>query len=163
MHQTKPSPAPPDVRLRDIRPDDLPTLFAQQDDPAACQMAACPSRDWPAFQAHWQRVLSTPSLVTRAIEADGQLAGNIVSFELDGERAVGYWLGCDYWGRGVASAALAAFLPLLPERPLHAHVAKHNIGSRRVLEKCGFTIVGENPAPPAAPGGAVDEWVLILR
>jgi RimJ/RimL family protein N-acetyltransferase len=28
-------------------------------------------------------------------------------------------------------------------RPLHAHVAKHNRGSIRVLEKCGFHVVGE--------------------
>jgi RimJ/RimL family protein N-acetyltransferase len=28
-------------------------------------------------------------------------------------------------------------------RPLHAAVAKHNVGSIRVLEKCGFAVVGE--------------------
>jgi RimJ/RimL family protein N-acetyltransferase len=30
-------------------------------------------------------------------------------------------------------------------RPLYAHVVKHNIGSRRVLEKCGFKVIREEP------------------
>lgn len=45
--------------------------------------------------------------------------------------------GKEHWG-SVATRALAAFLRLVTERPLHAHVAQHNVGSRRVLEKCGF-------------------------
>jgi RimJ/RimL family protein N-acetyltransferase len=44
-------------------------------------------------------------------------------------------------GLGVATAALASFLTLLLERPLCAHVAEHNAGSVRVLEKCGFVAV----------------------
>lgn len=60
-----------------------------------------------------------------------------------GEREVGYWIGSAYWGNGIATAALAAFLQQVQMRPLYAHVAKHNRGSLRVLEKCGFTIIGE--------------------
>lgn len=33
---------------------------------------------------------------------------------------------------------------IVKTRPLFAHVAKHNIGSRRVLEKCGFAIIGDD-------------------
>ena len=39
---------------------------------------------------------------------------------------------------------LAALLQQDQTRPLYAHVAKHNHGSLRVLEKCGFTIIGED-------------------
>jgi RimJ/RimL family protein N-acetyltransferase len=51
---------------------------------------------------------------------------------------VGYWLGKAYWGRGIASSALALFLDDERHRPLLATVAAHNVGSRRVLEKAGF-------------------------
>ena len=42
------------------------------------------------------------------------------------------------------SKAMAAFLGEVPERPLFARVAEHNGGSRRVLEKCGFAVVGRD-------------------
>ena len=38
------------------------------------------------------------------------------------------------------SRDLPAFLDVDLHRPLHAHVADHNVGSRRVLEKCGFVL-----------------------
>ena len=56
---------------------------------------------------------------------------------------------------------LAAFLCLVPERPLHAHVARHNVGSIRVLEKCGFTIEREERAEEVGIDGA--ELVLVRR
>jgi RimJ/RimL family protein N-acetyltransferase len=72
------------------------------------------------------------------------VAGNVVSFEQDGEREVGYWIGREYWGKGVATEALSQFLDHVEvRRPLYAGVAKHNVASIRVLEKCGFTIVGK--------------------
>jgi len=72
---------------------------------------------------------------------DGEVAGNILSFNRDGEREVGYWIDRAYWGRGVATAALSAFLRLEQTRPLHAGVAQHNLTSLRVLQKCGFTFI----------------------
>jgi RimJ/RimL family protein N-acetyltransferase len=49
---------------------------------------------------------------------------------------VGYWIGREYWGKGVATEALSQFLAHAEvRRPLHAAVAKHNVGSIRVLEK----------------------------
>jgi RimJ/RimL family protein N-acetyltransferase len=74
----------------------------------------------------------------RTIEVDGQVAGTIGSWEQDGRQFVGYWLGRDFWGRGLATAALAELVQELPMRPLHAFVAASNAGSIRVLEKCGF-------------------------
>ena len=74
---------------------------------------------------------------------EGQVAGSIVSFAQSGKLQVGYWIGRSYWGQGIATKALSAFLGHVKARPLYAHVAKHNIASLRVLEKCGFTICGE--------------------
>ena len=105
-------------------------------------MAVFPARDREAFDAHWERVLANPSNVVRVIEVDGEVAGNIGSWEQDGQRFVGYWIGRDFWGRGLATVALAELAAELP-RPLHAWVARSNVGSVRVLEKCGFVRVAE--------------------
>ena len=80
------------------------------------------------------------------------MAGNVVSWQQSGEQEVGYWLGREYWGKGIATRALSAFLDHFKTRPLYAHVAKHNRASIRVLEKCGFTITGEE----------VEEFILKL-
>jgi RimJ/RimL family protein N-acetyltransferase len=128
------------VTLRHVRDDDLPIFFEHQADPEANRMANFPARERAAFMAHWAKILEG-SGTERTIEVDGEVAGNLVSWVHDGERDVGYWIGREHWGRGVATAALASFLTLLEERPLSAHVAEHNIGSIRVLEKCGFVAV----------------------
>ena len=107
-------------------------------------MAAFPARDRDAFEAHWARVRADETCVARTILVDGKVAGNIGSFIRDDAREVGYWIGRDYWGRGVATAALALFLEEVePRRPLGAGVALGNDSSMRVLEKCGFRRVGE--------------------
>ncbi len=143
MARQAPNPLTGDVRLRDVTADDIPIFFEHQLDPDATQMAAFPARDRQAFTAHWSRILDDETLAKKTILVDGQVAGNIGSWEQDGERYVGYWLGRSYWGKGVATRALAAFLDHVKVRPLYARVARHNLASRRVLEKCGFTISGE--------------------
>ena len=135
------------VQLRDVRDDDLVTLFDHQTDPEANRMANFEARDRDAFMAHWAKILHDDSVVVRTIEVEGHVAGKIVSWEHDGERDVGYWIGHDHWGRGVATAALTASLVELDTRPLHAHVAAHNTGSIRVLEKCGFERSGDERLP----------------
>ena len=150
------------IRLRDVAENDLPIFFEQQLDPVAAQMAAFPSRDRPAFMTHWAKILADTTVIAQAILLDGQVAGNIVSFKISDEREVGYWIGRQYWGNGVATAALTAFLEHVQARPLYAHVAKHNRGSLRVLQKCGFTIIGEDSGAPDASGQPVDEYMLKL-
>ena len=72
-----------------------------------------------------------------------QLAGSVLSFLREDQREVGYWLGRAYWGRGIATRALTAFLGELPTRPLFARAAKDNRASLRVLEKCGCVVLLE--------------------
>ena len=138
------------VTLRDVRDDDLPTFFEHQSDPEANRMANFPPRDRDAFMAHWAKILGDDRGTARTVEVDGAVAGNIVSWVHDGERDVGYWIGREHWGEGVATAALGAFLTIVEERPLFAHVAEHNVGSIRVLEKCGFALVGQVTLPDDA-------------
>ena len=135
------------VRLRDVREDDLPTLFEHQMDPQANRMANFDARDRDAFMAHWAKILEDETLLARTVMHGDAVAGNVVSWTHDGERDVGYWIGREHWGKGVATAALGALLAELQERPLFAHVAEHNVGSIRVLEKCGFSNVGSVVLP----------------
>lgn len=143
------------VSLRKVLDDDLLILFEQQKDPIAVDMAVVPARDRPAHMAHWRKVLNDDTIISRTVLSGGEVAGHIVSWEQDGRRKVGYWLGQGFWGRGTATVALSAFLEIEQTRPLYAHVAKHNVGSLRVLEKCGFT------ASPQAPDA--QEVVLVLE
>jgi len=152
-----------DVSLRNVTEADLPIFFEQQLEPEATRMAAFPARDRETFMEHWARILGNETIAKQTIVVDGQVAGNIVSFQQFGEPQVGYWLGKAYWGKGIATQALSLFLAQVKRRPLYAHVAKHNIASIRVLEKCGFKICGEDKGFPDADGNEVEEVILELN
>ncbi len=148
------------VTLRPVVEEDLEPFFVHQADRGASAMAAFPSRSRPAHYAHWRRVLRDALNVSRTIVVDGVVAGNMGSWPDDQRRFIGYWLAREFWGRGVATAALGLFLAELSERPLYAHVVAHNTGSIRVLEKNGFEPAAEQPGP--APDG-VEERLYRLR
>ncbi|TMK76907.1 MAG: GNAT family N-acetyltransferase [Actinobacteria bacterium] len=124
------------MELREVIDEDLPIFFEHQRDPESNAMAAFPARDREAFDAHW------------------------ASWEQEGERPVGYWIDRAHWGRGIASRALPAFLRIVTARPLVAHVAKHNVASRRVLEKSGFVVVEESKAD--FEGTEIDDLTMRL-
>jgi RimJ/RimL family protein N-acetyltransferase len=111
------------VTLREVRDDDLETLFELESDVAGSDMIAFLPRepgDRAAFDAHWARIRSDPDSLIWIIEDDGRFAGYALSFLMESERQVGYWVVRELWGRGIASAALARMLELIPERPLWA-------------------------------------------
>jgi RimJ/RimL family protein N-acetyltransferase len=157
-----------DVRLREVTESDLPIYFEQQRDPVATHMAAFTAKDaadWEAFAAKWAKILRDASLSKRTILFDDQVAGSVVVFVApwSGQLEVSYWLGREFWGKGIATRALAAFLDMVPTRPLYARAANDNIASIRVLEKCGFKIAGYERGFANARGEEIDEVVLELR
>lgn len=155
-----------DVVLREVRETDLPVFFEQQLDPEANFMAAFVAEDptdRDAFMTHWARILGDESNTTLTIVADGEVAGHIASFEQFGKPSVSYWLGRRYWGQGIATRALAELLRRITTRPLYARAAKDNLGSIHVLQKCGFTICGEDTGFANARGGEIEEFILILQ
>lgn len=157
------TPRPFEVQLREAVDADLPILFEQQLDPEATRMAAFPSRDREPFTRHWRKIRADDSVVLRIIMHEEEVTGSIVSWEQSGMRLVGYWLGKRFWGRGLATAALRQFARIVEARPLYAYVAKHNLGSIRVLEKCGFTVCGEDTGFPEAEGKVVEEFLMKLE
>ncbi len=143
------------IQLRDVEAKDLPLLFEHQRDPIAVAMVAFNSRDRAAFDQHWAKLLADDSLLKKAVIVDGKVVGNVSSWTADGKREVGYWIDRAFWGRGVATAALSAFLGLEQTRPLYAGVAKHNVASLRVLQKCGFKIYSAEEASSDADASHV--------
>ena len=86
----------------------------------------------------------------RAILADGECVGSIsVTQGADVYRRggeLGYWLAEPFWGKGIMTRAVRemcreAFAALDIVR-IYAEPYAYNTGSRRVLEKCGFTLEG---------------------
>lgn len=131
-----------EITLREVKAEDLPVFFLHQADPDAAAMAEFKSRDEAAFIAHWRKIMEDGLVLKRTILFNGEVAGNIVSFIVGGRREVGYWIGREYWGKGVATKALELFLEAETDRPIYAGVSKNNTASIRVLEKCGFTDAG---------------------
>jgi len=142
-----------EILLRDVIDSDLPIFFKHQEDQEAYRMAAYPSKDWESFQSHWKKNLANESNRNQTILYQGEVAGYIVSFLMDGKREVGYWLGREFWNHGIATHALEIFLQQEMTRPLYGVVVKHNAGSKRVLEKCGFRLQDEG----------TEEFIFILK
>jgi ribosomal-protein-alanine N-acetyltransferase len=135
------------ITIRAWRPDDAATLARLADDrgvwlglrdlfPHPYQLAD--AHRFIAFAAGMSPVTYF------AIEADGVLAGGIgYTPRTDVERIgaeVGYWLGREFWGRGIGTRALSLFLAPGEEetRPLYAEAAVHNVASVRALKRHGF-------------------------
>jgi RimJ/RimL family protein N-acetyltransferase len=167
MNKPVPHSAPSSLVLRDMVDDDLAAFFAHQLDPDANRMAAFINRDpsdRDAFTAHWGRIRRNPTVIFRTIVLDEEIAGYVSSYEADGQTEITYWLGKTYWGQGIATRALAAFLETAnPKRPIRARVAQDNLGSLRVLQKCGFIITGEDAGFAKARGCETSEYILMLH
>lgn len=154
------------VRLRDVIETDLPLFYEYQLDSTANFMAAFTAKDpsdRKAFDAHWSKILSDETTTNKTIVYAGHVSGNVSCFEQFGQLEVSYWLGKEYWGKGIATKALSAFLDHVKARPLYARAAKDNIASIRVLEKCGFQICGEDKGFSNARSHEVEEFILKLE
>lgn len=154
-----------DVVLRDVMEGDLPMFFEQQLDPDANYMAAFTVKDptdREAFTAHWTKILGDETITLKTILFEGYVAGSILSHAWFGEPEISYWIGKEYWGKGIATRALSEFLAQVEVRPLYARAAKDNIASIRVLEKCGFTITGEDKGFSNGREEEVEEFILRL-
>ena len=131
------------VRLRHVVEADIDVFLAHQRDPEAIRMAVFTGREGDAFREHWRKIIADRDVVARTILIGDVVVGHVVVWEEEsGRLLVGYWIGRDFWGRGIATVALSQMLEQVTRRPLYAQVARSNAGSIRVLEKCGFTAVG---------------------
>ncbi len=126
------------VTLRPTVLADLDVLYEHQADPVSAELAGFPSRDRPSYWAHQSVVLADPSSVLSTIEADGEVVGSAVCFGPPTAREVGYWVGREHWGRGIATEALRQLVDQVPDRPLRGCVVPANVASQHVLLANGF-------------------------
>lgn len=154
------------IILRNVIEDDLPIFFKHQQNREANYMAAFTSidpSDWDSFTTHWNKILTDKDIMKQTIIIENNVVGHISRFEQFGEPEVSYWIGKEYWGKGIATKALREFLKHITIRPLYARAAKDNAGSLKVLEKCGFVITGEDSGYSNARGEDVEEFILTLK
>lgn len=153
------------ITIREVEPSDIETFYQHQLDPEAIRMAAFvvkDRKDKVVFSTHWEKILNSPQNINRTIVAGGKVAGYIACFP-DGEHLeVTYWLGREFWGKGLATLALTRMLELVVERPVFARAAADNIGSIKVLEKCGFKIIGKDKGFANGRGEETEEHILRL-
>ncbi len=127
-------------------------------------MAAYQARnpaDRAVFDHHWNSILNDPNVLVRTIEHEGDVAGSILVF--DGETPeINFWTSTKYWGKGITTSAVDAFLAEYTKRPLTAHVVQDNLGSIKVLERRGFKTIGTEQIFSNARAEVVTENVMQL-
>ena len=93
----------------------------------------------------------------RAVGGIGAIAGNGVASQTC---RFGYWLGQAYWGRGIATAAAAAFVRHIESQRLFARIEasifEWNPASMRVVEKIGFVREGVLRKSVTKDGALID-------
>lgn len=161
------------VALRELRLADAPALVTEANSRAVWRnlthLFPHPYTNTDALQ--WiERCLEQDPPASLAITVDNRLAGvcGITIGSGVGEFAgnVGYWLGEQFWGQGVASTVLAAFLDYVWDtfavERLQAEVFAWNPASARVLERNGFQLEGTRRKAIHKDGELIDEWVYSL-
>ena len=105
-----------------------------------------------------------------AIDVAGEAIGGI-GFSLQPDVAyrsaeIGYWLGEEYWGRGIASEALIAVTDHAFAHydicRLYAHVFEWNGASARVLEKAGYVFEGRLRKSVTKEGKTIDQLMYAM-
>lgn len=153
------------VNLRPVEPADLDWFFEHQQDPEANIMAGFTAKnpsDRGVFDHHWSSMLSDPEVTVRTIEHDGNVVGSVMAYPNDGYPEISFWTDKAYWSRGVTTSAVDAFLAEFSQRPIRARVVTDNIGSKKVLERRGFQVVGEAEGFANARAAVVKELIMEL-
>jgi len=105
-----------------------------------------------------------------AIDVAGEAVGGI-GFTLQpdvGYRSaeIGYWLGEEFWGRGITTEALIAVTDYAFSKfdicRLYAHVFEGNDASARVLEKAGYAFEGRMKRSVTKEGRTIDQLMYAM-
>lgn len=119
--------------------------------------------DKTAYMNKWSKLIANPAIHMQTILLGGQIVGSVVHFDIMGEANVSYWIDRPQWGKGIASTALEAFIKGTSRRPLYGRTAFDNVGSQRVLEKCGFERVGSERGFANARKMEIEEFIYRLN
>lgn len=153
------------IQLTKTEIEDLHAFFEFQLDKEARYMAAFIAKDGDNKTAYIERhskYLADPSITTRTIRVNDEIAGSISKFIIEQEAEITYWIDRNYWNRGIAGEALRQFLNIENTRPLFARTAFDNYGSQHVLEKCGFVKTGTDKGFANARQAEIEEYIYKL-
>jgi len=100
-----------------------------------------------------------------AIAINGEASGGIGLSQVNGHSAeIGYWLGENYWGRGIATKAVKLLtrhaFAKLGLRRVYAYVFPFNKASSRVLQKAGYKFEGKLRKNILKDGKPIDELLF---
>ncbi len=163
----------PGFQIRSYRSSDLAALVRHADNPRVEEnlrdrfphpYTAADAREWLSV------AMQQDPEANFAIAVGGELVGTIglqVGSDVYRQSAeIGYWLGEDYWGRGIATGAVRAMtkwgfdnLGLLR---IYALVFATNPASVRVLEKAGYTLEGRMRNAVVKRGRVMDQLLLAI-
>lgn len=144
--------------LRFLRREDVPAIFENwARDPAVTRFLTWNPHESPETTGRvmdkWLPDYEKPDTYRYGIElvADGELIGmiDVVGYH-HGNPVIGYCSGRRWWGNGYMTEALHAVTEMLFSEGFDTIVieaASDNIGSNRVIQKNGFTLVQVYEAP----------------
>lgn len=154
------------LSLRPTTVNDLDTLFQFQLDKEGGYLAAFMPKDYDnktAFIEKYTKLINDPTVNNQTILIDDEIVGSIAKFIMFNEAEITYWIDRNYWGKGIASIALKTFLEYEKTRPIYGRVAFDNIGSQKVLEKCGFNKIGTDKGYASARQTEIEEFIYVIR
>ena len=153
------------IQLTKTVKEDLPFLFQFQLDEEAIYLAAFTPKDpidQSAYIEKFTKFLTDPTIHMQTIKINNVIVGSIAKYEIEGEAEITYWIDKKYWGQGIATAALQTFLAIEKMRPIQGRTAFDNIGSQKVLEKCGFIKTGSDTGFANARQAEIEEYIYKL-
>ncbi len=151
-----------DIKLRPTVVEDLETLFQFQLDYEANYLAAFTSKDSmnkEAYISKFTKLLTDPTINNQTIIAGTVIVGSIAKFIMEDDVEITYWIDKNFWGKGIATTALKDFLTIETTRPIFGRVAFDNLGSQKVLEKCGFIKIGTDKGFANARQTEIEEFI----
>ena len=154
-----------DIILRPTENSDLEYLFLFQLDAEAGYLAAFMPKDPTDKNAYLEKysgLLLNPTVNMRTILVNENIVGSVSKFEMEGDAEITYWIDKNYWGKGIATTALKNFLTIENTRPIFGRVAFDNLGSQKVLEKCGFIKIGSDKGFANARQTEIEEFIYNL-
>lgn len=154
-----------EIKLRQTQISDLELFFQFQLDKEANYLAAFTSKnpaDKEAYLEKYTRHLNDPTINMQTVLVDETIVGSIAKFIMDGDAGITYWMDRDFWGKGITTAALKNFLTIENARPIIGRVAFDNLGSQKVLEKCGFVKIGTDRGFANARQTEIEEFIYKL-
>ena len=141
------------ITLRMLEPSDANAMTAMMQNWNVLRMLSSPPHpytlaDAEGFIASRRRQGNTPEDCTYAIVVDDTLAGVVgIHPNLEDQPVLGYWLGEQFWGKGLMSEAVELMVDRYFETSqadaLYCAAFLENPASIRIQEKIGFTQIGE--------------------